>query len=113
MNCTNFGEFFEHATAVYGSRNAIFWKENEHYLSLTGKKLKELVYLAAKEIKKFGLKPGDKAAIISENRYEWVISDFACIVNRIVTVPIYTTLTANQIKFILEHSEAALCFVSS
>lgn len=120
MNCTNFGEFFEHVTAVYGSRSAIFWresipagKENEHYLSLTGKKLKELVYLAAQEIKKFGLKPGDKAAIISENRYEWVIADFACIVNRIVTVPIYTTLTANQIKFILEHSEAALCFVST
>ncbi len=113
MNCTNFGEFFEHVTEIYGSRNAIFWKENEHFESLTGKKLKELVYLAAQEIKKFGLKPGDKAAIISENRYEWVIADFACIVNRIVTVPIYTTLTANQIKFILEHSEAGLCFVSS
>jgi len=113
MNCTNFGEFFEHVTALYGSRNAIFWKEDEQYKSLTGKKLKELVYLTAREIEKFNLKPGDKAAIISENRFEWVVADFACIANRIVTVPIYTTLTAGQIKFILEHSEAKLCFVSS
>jgi long-chain acyl-CoA synthetase len=113
MNCTNFGEFFEHVTAIYGSRKAIFWKENEHYKSLTGKKLKELVYLTAREIEKFNLKPGDKAAIISENRFEWVVTDFACIANRTVTVPIYTSLTASQIKFILEHSEVKLCFVSS
>jgi long-chain acyl-CoA synthetase len=113
MNCTNFGEFFEHVTAIYGSRKAIFWKENEQYKNLTGKKLKELVYLTARELEKFNLKHGDKAAIISENRFEWVITDFACIANRIVTVPIYTTLTASQIKFILEHSGVKLCFVSS
>ncbi len=113
MHCTNFGEFFEHVTALYGSRKAIFWKENEHYKNLTGKKLKELVYLTARELEKFNLKHGDKAAIISENRFEWVVADFACIANRIVTVPIYTTLTASQIKFILEHSGVKLCFVSS
>ncbi len=93
MNCTNFGEFFEHVTAIYGPRNAIFWRENEHYESITGAKLKELAYLAAKAMEKFNLKPGDKAAIISETRYEWVVADFACIANQIITVPIYTTLT--------------------
>jgi long-chain acyl-CoA synthetase len=113
MDCKNFGEFFEHITAIYGSRNAIFWKNNEQYESITGSKLKELIYLAAYALKKFGLKPGDKAAIISETRYEWVVSDFACIANRVITVPIYTTLTSEQIKYILEHSGAKLCFVSS
>lgn len=109
----NFGEYVENVTAMFGSRKAIFWREKEHYESLTGKKLKELVYLTAREIEKFKLKPGEKAAIISENRYEWVVTDFACIVNRVVTVPVYTTLTAKQIKYILKHSEARLCFVSS
>ena len=110
---TNFGEYVENVTAKFGLRKAIFWGENEHYESLTGSKLKELVYLTAREIEKLKLKPGEKAAIISENRYEWVVTDFACISNRIVTLPIYTTLTARQIKYILKHSEARLCFVSS
>jgi len=109
---TNFGEYVETVISMFGSRKAIFWRENEHYESLTGKKLKELVYLTAREIEKFNLKPGEKAAIISENRYEWVVTDFACIINRIVTVPIYTTLTSKQIKYILKHSGARLCFVS-
>src|SRR5205807_4038749 len=83
------------------------------YDSISGNKIKELVYFASKELEKFNLKPGDKAAIISETRFEWVVADFACISNQIVTVPIYNTMTASQIKFILEHSESKLCFVSN
>ncbi|MCI0716556.1 MAG: long-chain fatty acid--CoA ligase [Chlorobi bacterium] len=110
---SNFSEFFEFITGLYGSSPALFWKENDKYESLSGKKLKELVYLASKSLEKFNLKAGDKAAIISETRFEWVVSDFACISKGIVTVPIYTTMTSEQIKFILEHSECKLCFVSS
>ncbi len=119
MNCTNFGGFFEHITSTYASRSAIFWKakgqgkNGDGYESITGKKLKELVYLAAKALAKFELKPLDKAAIISESRFEWVVADFACIANRLVTVPVYTTMTSSQIKYIFEHSESKICFVST
>lgn len=110
---SNFSEFFNVVTKLYGNEPAIHWREKGGYESMSGCKIKELTYHAAKALEKLGLKPGDKAAIISESRFEWVISDFACISNQVVTVPVYTTMTAQQIKFILEHSEAKVCFVST
>lgn len=109
----NLAEFFSHVMDFYISKNAISWKVKDKYEGLTGGKIKELVYHAAKAFEEFGLKKGDKAAIISETRFEWVITDFACILNGIITVPIYTTMTPQQVKFILEHSEAKLCFAST
>lgn len=75
--------------------------------------MKELTYLLARSIEKYGINPGECAAIISESRFEWVISDFACISKQIVTVPVYPTMTSEQIRFILEHSGSRLCFVST
>src|SRR4030095_1466247 len=109
----NFSELFLDVTKRYNTSPVINWKEKDGYTNLTGVKLKELVYYAAKAIETLGFKPGDKAAIISETRFEWVVADFACISNQIISVPIYTTMTSDQIKFILEHSETKLCFVSS
>ena len=113
FSITNFAQLFEHITEIYGTRNALHWKEGNDYKSITGKKLKELVYITANALKDLGLKAGDMAAIISESRYEWVTADFACILNGIITVPIYTTMTSSQIKYILQHSEAKVCFVSN
>lgn len=113
----NFTEFFIEVCKRYGNEGAIFWKDpNENkseYKNISGSKLKELVYLLAKAIAPYGLKHGDKAAIISESRFEWVIADFACIASGVVTVPVYPTMTSEQIRFILSHSESRLCFVST
>ncbi len=120
-NYSNFSEFFEFVTEIFGDRPAIFWKErssaesaeSKSYTGLSGKKLKELVYMLSHSLAGIGLKPGDRAAIISESRFEWVVSDFASISNRLVTVPIFPTMTSQQIKYILEHSESKICFVST
>ncbi|HEY3251607.1 MAG TPA: long-chain fatty acid--CoA ligase [Ignavibacteria bacterium] len=109
----NFSDLFLDVAKRYNSAPVINWKEKDGYANLTGLKLKELVYHTAKAMEKLKLQPGDKAAILSETRFEWVVADFACISNQIITVPIYTTMTSSQIKFILEHSESRLCFVSS
>lgn len=113
MKYTNFAEFFKSITTLYGERGVIFFKEGDKYSSISGNKLKELVYYLASAMNEFKLKPGDKAAIISESRFEWVVTDFACILNQLVSVPIYTTMTPKQIQYILKHSESKLCFVST
>lgn len=120
MIANNFCDFFSKAVNNYSSRNAIFWRDTNNlsadknkYKSITGNKLKELVFHTAKAIENFKLKPGDKAAIISETRFEWAVTDFACIANGLVTVPIYATMTSSQMKYIIEHSEAKICFVST
>ncbi len=56
---------------------------------------------------------GDRVAILAENRPEWTIADFAILLVGAATVPIYATLTAEQISFLLRHSGARTAFVST
>jgi len=60
-----------------------------------------------------GVRRGDRVALLSENRYEWAITDLATLGQGAVTVPIYPTLTAPQCQYILENSEAQVCVVST
>ncbi|MEO8514538.1 MAG: long-chain fatty acid--CoA ligase [Ignavibacteria bacterium] len=116
---SNFTEFFIEAFKRYDDKGAIFWKDesagnkSEAYRDINGNKLKEFIYLLARSIEQFNIKSGETAAIISETRFEWVISDAACIAKQIVTVPVYPTMTSEQIKYILSHSKSRLCFVST
>ena len=61
----------------------------------------------------WGIGHGDRVAILSENRPEWMIADFASLLLGAVTVPIYATLTAEQTAYILRDSGARVIFLSS
>jgi len=67
---------------------------------------------AAAGLAHFGIKRGDRVAILSENRLEWALADWACLCTGAVDVPIYSTLPAAQVAYILENSGASLIFVS-
>lgn len=60
-----------------------------------------------------GLPPGDRLAILSENRLEWALTDYAAMSAGIVTVPLYPTLPAVQIAYILRDSGACGIVVST
>ncbi|HEU4828137.1 MAG TPA: long-chain fatty acid--CoA ligase, partial [Gemmatimonadales bacterium] len=60
-----------------------------------------------------GVRAGDRVGILSENRPEWAIADYACLAARCADVPIYPTLPARQIEYILRDSGAAALFVST
>ncbi|HEY3384763.1 MAG TPA: long-chain fatty acid--CoA ligase [Vicinamibacterales bacterium] len=60
-----------------------------------------------------GLQQGDRVALISDSCPEWVISDLAVLTAGAVTVPIYPTLSAPQIWFILAESSARFAIVSN
>ena len=59
----------------------------------------------------FGVKPGDRVAIISKNCAHWLIADYALMAGGFVSVPIYPTANAKTISYVLEHSESKACFV--
>ena len=59
------------------------------------------------------MRPGDRVAILSENRPEWAIADYACLAARCADVPIYPTLPAKQVEYILRDSGAVAVFVST
>lgn len=67
----------------------------------------------ARALRRWGLNKGDRLAILSENRPEWTITDFASLLLGVVVVPIYSTLTAPQTAYILGDSGARVAVVST
>src|SRR5258706_409652 len=67
----------------------------------------------ARTLESWGVRKGDRVAILSENRPEWTITDFAVLALGAVTVPIYATQTAEQSAFILNNSGARVIVVST
>ena len=59
-----------------------------------------------------GLTDKDKVAIISNNRPEWNFCDFGCQQANIVTVPVYPTISNDDLKYIINHAEVAAIFIS-
>lgn len=67
----------------------------------------------ARALESWGIRKGDRVAILSENRPEWTITDFAILALGAVTVPVYATQTAEQTSFILNDSGARIIAVST
>jgi long-chain acyl-CoA synthetase len=60
-----------------------------------------------------GVQPGDRVAILSATRYEWVILDYAILAVGGVTVPIYETSSAEQVRWVLQDSGSVLAFTEN
>src|SRR5437868_8604010 len=60
-----------------------------------------------------GIRPGDRIALLSENRPEWSIADLAILSLGAINVPIYTTQAVEQIGYILADSGARAIFISN
>ena len=107
-------ELFLAAVEKHGNSVAYryFPNEGSDQEDVTFEEVYTRVRAAAAGLQELGLTRGDKVAILSENRLEWAITDFACLCGGVLDVPIYSTLTAPQVAYILEDSQAKMVFVS-
>ncbi|MFZ9617266.1 MAG: AMP-dependent synthetase/ligase [Holophagaceae bacterium] len=87
--------------------DALAYKHNGSYHPISHREYKDLVEWVALALREKGLKTHDRVAIISENRPEWAIADFACAILGLPTVVLYPTLVSSQAAFILQHSEVS------
>ncbi|NLL19898.1 MAG: long-chain fatty acid--CoA ligase [Clostridia bacterium] len=97
-------KYQDHAALRYkkdGAWHDISWKE-------FGSRVEKLGY----GLLALGINPGDRVAILSENRPEWAITDLGIISIQGIVVPIYHTNRAKQIEFILQDSAAKVLIVS-
>ena len=67
---------------------------------------------ASRAFLKMGIKPGDKIALISNNRPEWVMMDCGILQVGAIDVPIYPTITEDDYRYIFNDAEVKMCFVS-
>ena len=110
-------ELFFNLTEKYknSSKTAFAYKpsENKSFKTITWDQVFEDVESIAAYLVKNGAVPGDRIAILSENRYEWAVVDLAIQRLGCVNVALYTSLPANQCEYILNDSEAKIFFVST
>ncbi len=83
------------------------------WVGITHRDALERVQAISLGLRELGISAGDKVAIISENRPEWALADYACLCARATDVPIYPTLPAKQTEYILKDSESVAVFCST
>src|SRR5208337_3479389 len=97
----------------FQKRPALKYRHEGKFITLTYEAFYERALMVARGLKKFGVKPGETVAILSENRADWVMADMGILSTGAVTVPIYPSNTPEQVQYVLNHSEARIIFVSS
>jgi long-chain acyl-CoA synthetase len=106
-------QLFFDAVTKFNRPDALQVKTGGKYKPISHKEVADRVRRAAHGLSSLGVRRGDRIAILSENRPEWAIADFACLTSGMTDVPIYPTVPPDQIAYILKDSGAAAIFVSN
>lgn len=94
--------------------NVLLWEHNgDRYIPSTYKEVQNIVTNFAAGLFMLGLKKGDRVALISEGRNNWVVSELAILYNNAINVPISVKIDElNDLKFRIAHSECKYVIVS-
>jgi long-chain acyl-CoA synthetase len=109
-------EMFNAVFAHYHGRTdkfALSRKINGKYQGITHDELHREVLAFAGFLKSIGIEKGDRVALLSENRPQWVVADMATMMIGAVNVPLYPSLPPNQIAYIIQNSECKAVITST
>jgi long-chain acyl-CoA synthetase len=99
---TTLSRLFLEACRTYRTPGRMMVKTAGTWTKISTEEIETTVRYLSLGLQALGLKPGDRMAILSENRPEWVMADFAALSAGAVTVPIYTSLLPDQVRYILD-----------
>jgi len=106
-------DLFEFVVRTYPARKELLRiRARKGWRSLTVKEFERATRETAARLAHAGVTPGDRVALFVENRPEWHVLDFACHLIAAVPVPLYSTLPANQVRYIVKDSQSRLLVVS-
>jgi len=106
-------QLFLNTINIYPKDDLMLYKKEGRYLPISTEEFGQRVKFIGLGLKTLGIEAGDKLIILSENRPEWVMTDLANICLGGVTVPIYTSLVPEQIKYIIDDSDAKIVVCSN
>ncbi len=95
------------------TRPVMMWKSENEYRGITYREFGEWVDRVAFGFASIGVRSGDRVALLSENRVEWIVADMAMIRLGAVNVSIYPSLTPKQIEYILTDAGASCVVISN
>ncbi len=97
----------------HNKEDALNHREDGKWLNIPAATFVERVKNVALGLASLGVRPGDRIALLSENRPEWSIADLAILSLGAINVPIYTTQAVDQVDFILSDSGCRAIFIST
>ncbi len=104
--------FFRVASAA--NPRAVLWQDEfSQWQPISSDQIYQRVRALATAFLRMGAKKGDRIALISENRWEWVVTDFAALAIGAADVPIYPTLTGEQIAELMRDAGCRIAVVST
>lgn len=105
-------ELFETAVAKYPYNIYLWEKKNGEYKGTTYTETRQQVIYLAAGLVDLGFKKGDRAALLSDGRNDWIISELGIIYAGGINVPLSIRLENNEVAFRLKHSGTSIIFVS-
>ena len=112
MAYENLGSMFHTICEKYPDKAAYMHKKDGNYESVSYQKVQIEVNYLATALQELGAKKDEKILLLSENRIEWAISDYAILCCGSITVPIYPTLLPKHIEYIINNSEGKIIIIS-
>jgi len=112
LPCRSLPQMLRQSADKYADKPALSYKRSGSYLTLSYQQFYTRVLMAARGLRKAGMRPGDNVAIFSENRAGWAIADFGIQSAGGTSVPIYATNTGAQAAYVINHCAATIVFVS-
>ena len=111
---TTINAIFQETVAKHGPKTALKYKagSKEPYKDISYAELAGQVEQLASGLAALGIQKGDRVALLSENRPEWAVTDLAALALGAVIVPLYPTLPAPQVAYIVKNSGANTLVVS-
>src|SRR5215469_17340854 len=91
----------------------ILERRDGQWKSYSAAQLHRWVTAMARQLQSWGVRKGSRVVLLSENRPEWAVTDFATLLLGGIVVPIYGTQTPEQVLYVLQHAEAKIAVVSS
>jgi long-chain acyl-CoA synthetase len=96
-----------------GDTTVAMWKTGGEWKPISSQQMYGRVRAVAELLQSWGIQPGDRVALVAENRWEWPVVDFAVLAIGAVDVPLYQTLTPEQMGYILRDSGAKAIILST
>ena len=106
-------DLFSRVAAAKNPRAILWQDESGSWQPISSDQIYHRVRTLSEVFISWGAKKGDRIALVAENRWEWAIADFAILAMNAVNVPVYPTLTGEQIAVLLDDADCKIAIVST
>ena len=104
--------FFEDSVKMFKNNPYLWEKKMDKFEAASYKEIREQVHQFASGLLNFGIKKGDRIALLSEGRNDWLVSELGILYTGAINVPLSILLNESELKFRLQHSGARMIIVS-